>query len=451
MNLFTKSIVMSLAGPGEQSSLKAQMIRGAMGTVVLKIVNMVLGFGTSLFLARALGAKEYGVYAYALSWALLLAVPPLVGLNILLVREVARYKALGDWGALKGFLRWSDRLVLLTSVVVALGFALAVCFLRRRFVLEVRIALWSAATLIPPLSFLLLRQGALRGLGHVVEAQIPQMFVLPFLFLLGAGALYLLHLLSGVVAVWAWLGASLVALFLSLFLLWKYLPKRVRGALPVYSQREWLHSAFPLFLVGIANIVNQRISAIMVGSIIGPKAVGIFDVAMRGAAFVSFALLAVNMPLAPAIARLHALGDKERLQRLVTRGARVALLGALPVAFGMIFFGRWLLLIFGQEFTSATTVLAILSTGQLVNVSMGSVAYLLNMTGHEKDTVVGVGAAALVNIVLNAWLTPLWGVNGAAAANAISMMTWNILLSWMVYKRIGIYSTALGVFPRRAS
>jgi len=186
----------------------------------------------------------------------------------------------------------------------------------------------------------------------------------------------------------------------------------------------------------------------MVGAMLGPEAAGIFDVAIKGAALVSFALMAVNMPLAPAVAELYAKGEKKLLQRLVTKSARVALLGSLPVAFGMILFGREVLSIFGRDFIEGSTVLAILSAGQLINVAMGSVALLLNMTGYEEDTAKGIGIAALVNVVLNAFLIPLWGINGAATASAISMAAWNILLAWWVYKKIGIYSTALGSLRR---
>jgi Na+-driven multidrug efflux pump len=50
----------------------------------------------------------------------------------------------------------------------------------------------------------------------------------------------------------------------------------------------------------------------------------------------------------------------------------------------------------------------------------------------------------LLNIILNATLIPLWAGEGAAIATATSMMLWNILLVWFVYKRLNIYATALG-------
>ncbi len=447
MNI-VKEAIATLLGKGGQGTLRAHMVRGTVGTFVLKVLNTVLAFGTSLLLARLLGAKEYGVYAYAISWASLLSVPAVMGLNTLLVREVAKYKTLEDWRSLRGILRWSDRVVLATSIGLAALFALIVWFLRGKFDPEVRLALWIAMALVPLLSFLLLRQGGLQGLGYVVEAQVPQFLILPGVFLILTCGVYFTIGVDGTSAVGLRVLAGLIAVLVALFFLRKHSPKPVTSVRPLYHQRKWLKSSLPLLFVGAAGIINQRISTVMVGSMLGSEAVGIFDVAIKGAALVSFVLIAVNMPLAPVVAELYARGEKERLQRLITKSAWAALLGSLPIALGMILFGRWVLLIFGKDFTGGNTALAILSAGQLVNVGMGSVALLLNMTGHERDTARGVGIAALANIILNAALIPLWNINGAAAASAISLAIWNILLAWWVYKRIGICSIAFGS-PRR--
>jgi len=438
-------------GKEGQGTLKAHMVRGTVGTFALKVLNTVLAFGTSLLLARLLGAREYGVYAYAISWASLLSVPAVMGLNTLLVREVARYKALEDWGALRGILRWSDRVVLLTSIGIAVTFALIVWFLQGKFPPDARTALWIAMALVPLLSFLFLRQGGLQGLGYVIEAQIPQLFLLPATFLVWTVGIYFAFGLSGSAAVGLRLIAGLVAVLTAFFLLRKRMPEPVTEATPLYRQREWFRSALPLLFVGTAGIMNQRISTIMVGAMLGPEATGVFDIALKGTVLVSSALMAVNMPLAPAVAELYAAGEKERLQRLVTKSARVALLGSLPVALGMVLFGRWVLLIFGREFTGGSVVLAILSAGQVVKVGMGPAALLLNMTGHERHTARAVGLTALLNAGLNFAFIPHWGVNGAAAASAISLATWNTLLAWWGYKRLGMYSTILGSRRRRAT
>lgn len=444
-----KEIAGILLGRKGQGTLRAHMVRGTVGTFVFKVINTILVFGTSLILTRLLGVKEYGVYAYAISWASLLSVPTAMGLDTLLVREVARYKTLKDWSSLRGILRWSDRIVLALSLGLAITFALVIRFNQERFEPTVRKALWTAISLIPLLAFVSLRQGAIWGLGYVVGAQVPLMLLLPVLFLTFISILYFAIGLSGISAVGMKAVAAVCAFLTGANLLKKYLPKPVQEAPPGYHSREWLRSALSLLFISTAGTINQQLSVVMVGSMLSPEAAGIFTIAQRGAGLISFILVAVNMPLAPTVASLYARGDKERLQRVITKSARIILLSALPIALGLIFFGRWVLLIFGREFTTGSTALAILSLGHLANAGMGSVGLLLNMTGYERDTAKGIGIAALVNIILNVILIPLWRIEGAAVANAVSMVTWNVLLAVWVYKRLGIYSTAFGPIQLR--
>ena len=92
--------------------------------------------------------------------------------------------------------------------------------------------------------------------------------------------------------------------------------------------------------------------------------------------------------------------------------------------------------------------LVILAIGQLVSVSAGSVSSLLNMTGHERDTMQGLMIAASLNLVLNLLLTPRWGATGAAVATAVTLIVWNLILLRKVYLRTGIRASAF--FRRRS-
>jgi O-antigen/teichoic acid export membrane protein len=76
---------------------------------------------------------------------------------------------------------------------------------------------------------------------------------------------------------------------------------------------------------------------------------------------------------------------------------------------------------------------------------MGSVAQLLNMTGHERDMARGVVIAAISNIVLNAVLIPPFGMQGAAIATATTLLIWNYLLYRDVKYRLGIETIAITI------
>lgn len=424
----------------EKETLKAHMIRGAGGSLFLRVANTLLVIATTLVLARIMGARDYGVYAYIISWVSLLSVPAAMGFDTLLVREVAKYKASGKWDALKGVIRWTDRYALGISFGFVTIWGCAWRVLCDRFGPQANLASLIAAGLLPLQVLGFLRRGAVQGIGRVVEAQVPLMLALPGAFLVLIAVFGLVSDISPAKAIGAQLLASFLALLLGTRIRRKHLPTEAELAEPRYFPRQWLKSALPLMFVGVAGIVNQRLSTVMAGTMLGPEAAGILDVAIKGSMVVNFILLSVNMPLAPAVAQLYSSGEMKRLQGLVTRCARAALAASAPVAAMLIVFASRVLSFFGKDFVAGNMALAILVLGQAVNVGAGSVGVLLNMTGYEWDTAKGVGIASAVNFILNLYLIPLFHIEGAAIANAVSMIVWNVLMAKWVYQRLGIRS-----------
>ena len=176
----------------------------------------------------------------------------------------------------------------------------------------------------------------------------------------------------------------------------------------------------------------------------GAVSAGIYNVANRGAELIIFVLNSINMVLAPTIAALYTQGDKERLQNIITLSVRIVLLFSLPVALGLVFFGKYFLMIFGNEFVLGNKALTILSIAQLFNCAMGSVGLLLIMTGHQRQAAIGVVISAVLNVIFNALFIPIWGIEGAAIATGISIISWNSIYVVWVYRKLGIYTTALG-------
>jgi O-antigen/teichoic acid export membrane protein len=152
----------------------------------------------------------------------------------------------------------------------------------------------------------------------------------------------------------------------------------------------------------------------------------------------------VNASLSPTASALWAQGDVAELQRLATSGSRAALGTTALLVAGIVVFAEPLLLVFGPEFRAGSTALVILAAGQLVNAFTGSVGALLVMTGHERDVAAGLAVGVATGIVLDLLLIPGLGITGAAIGGAAAMSVWNVTLSVVLYKRLGIHATALG-------
>ena len=80
----------------------------------------------------------------------------------------------------------------------------------------------------------------------------------------------------------------------------------------------------------------------------------------------------------------------------------------------------------------------VLTIGQFVNAATGPVGYLLNMSGfHRIEGRIAV-AGAVMTVGLCFALIPVWGLLGAAAANAIATAACNLLRVYFAKSRLGI-------------
>src|SRR5205085_5455522 len=129
-------------------------------------------------------------------------------------------------------------------------------------------------------------------------------------------------------------------------------------------------------------LVSQA-DKILLGLYLNPRMVGIYVLASTLSAFVPIVLQSVNQIFAPVIADLHAHDRFDVLQRLFQTLTKWVFALSLPLAFVMILFARQLMRIFGPDFEAGWPVLVIGAVGQLVNCGVGSVGYLLLMSGNQ--------------------------------------------------------------------
>jgi O-antigen/teichoic acid export membrane protein len=424
--------------------------RGAPGTFILKVGATGIAFLVNLLLARMLGLSGFGAYAYATTWASLLVVPAVLGLDLLLLREVAAKVTQARWDTLRGLLRFAYLAVAVASVGIAVVAGVLGSIVAGDPAAS--LVFWVAMAGVPLLALIRISQATMRGLHRVVAGQIPELAIKPGLdVVLIVAAFGVLG--GGFDAAWAvgaLVAASLVALAVGLVQVRRSLPPEI-DVVPARSEaRAWIGSAGPLLLIGGIQIVNRQIDIILVGALIGLEAAGVYTIASRGAELISFVLFAVNANLAPRIASLHAAGAREELERAVVSGARSATVFSVPLALGFVLFGGWFLSLFGPGFSEGAVALAILAVARVVAAFLGSVSITLTMTGNERVTATGMGLAAVVNVALNLALIPLWGLAGAAVASSAGLVLWNVILAAMVQRRLGIASTAWGTAGLRA-
>lgn len=443
---YIQDLWQTLLAKEQQSSLKKRLIRGAAGTLGLRTAATGLNFITGILLARLLGASGFGIYTYAFTWTQLLSLGATLGLDNLIVREVAIYQSKSTWDLMSGLLRWANQIVLAVSVGLALG-AIGVAWgLNIQANSEQFLTFCVAMLLIPIESLRNLRLAAMRGLHKILIGLLPEWILAPLLLLVLSGFTYLL-LGEGLTAVWIAVirvFAAAITLVIGMRLLNKIMPNAAKEVAPQYQVRTWLHSALPFMFMGSMYLIKSQTDLLMLGAIKGAEAVGIYFAVARGAQLIDFVTNAANTVLGPNIASLYAEGKPEQIEKILIKSSRAVCLISLPIIVGLVGFGHWYLLLFGSEFTQGQNSLIILCAGQLVNVATGSVGLLLSMTGHERYTLISRGGSTILNVILNALLIPRWGIEGAAIATASSTILLNVENTIWVRKKLGIHCTAFG-------
>jgi O-antigen/teichoic acid export membrane protein len=428
-------------------SLRTHLLRGVAGSLGLTVATAALSFVNGVLLARLLGVASYGVYASAVAVVLLLSVPLTLGFDRLLVREVAASSPGAGWPLVRGMIVRAVQVVLPVSTAVALAIGLAAALTSESLASDTLPVLWLALPMIPLLTMSALRHAVMVGLQRIVSAQVPDAIVRPGFYCI---ALILAIVIAGTISAPAAMALNLlsisVAFGVGLFLLWRLIPTAMRSARPAFETRRWVREALPFALAATALTVMNQIDVVMVGSLAGAQQAGLYAVASRGAALALFGAMAVNVTLAPTVARLWAQGERTRLQGAVTRASRGAFLFALAVALILWLAGPQFLLLFGQEFSAANQALAILAFAHLVDCGLGIGGLMLSMTGHQSLSLIAVASAVATRIVLDLLLIPMYGASGAAMAAVASATIFYGLAAVLAARRLGIDVTPLGIW-----
>lgn len=418
----------------------------AVGNAGLNAATLVLNFVIALVLSRTLGSTGYGAYAFALAWTMLLAIPGVLGLPSIIVRQVAVYRVRGERQRVRGLLRWANAAVLISSGAISATAALIMWALH-----------WPAdplftptlvgLLLVPLVAVVSIRQSAMQGFGAVVLGRTPEAVVAPLVTI--ALVLALAGALTAGLTPTAAVAAHVIGLasagVLGVYLLRRTLPTEVRRSQASYEGRAWLVASLPLLLMGGIQALNAQAGTILTGALAGSEATGVFSISVRISSLLQFLLVAMVPALMPTIASLYEQERLGSLQSLLTKAARVTLFASLPFVVIVFLFAEWILGVFGDDFTAGVWPLRLLCLGQLVNVATGFAGTVLIMIGDSASVVKAAAASSMLNIGLCASLIPLLDVSGAAIAGGFSVIVMNALTAYLLWRRSRIYTPALGV------
>ena len=445
----TADEILSVPGPAVQDTVR-RLAGAASGGFALNIFNTGATVLSTVLLARVMDLAAFGTYSWVVAVVALLTVPAILGIDRLLVRDIAVYLGRDAYGHVRGLLRRSAQIITVSCALIAAGVALAVWLAGGTTDPVTVVALALGILALPLLAYGRAAQSALMGIHQVVVSQLPDLLLRPAALLVMAGLVFAVGMrLDAAQATALFTASTAASLVLAVFLFRRGMGTALRPARPTYESRRWLIAAFALVLLSGGQMINSQLGIVLLGVLDNPESAGLYAVAQRGAMLIAFPLMAAGAALAPAAARLWTLGHVVQLQRLVTVSARAVLVVSLSIALAFVVAGESLLeLVFGPSFAGGSAALTVLSLGQVANAATGSVATVLVMTGNTWRAGLGIAAGTLLNLVMAPLLISAHHTVGAAIAASAALLVSNLILVVMARRTLGIDTTAIGLPPR---
>lgn len=376
-----------------------------------RVIRMVGAILVGTLVARYLGPDQFGFLNYGLAIYGLFNVVSNLGLDSLVVRDIALDSAgephvLGTAFVLKA----------VASVVTTIAAIIAARILDPHHrTLVVIVALMSFASISQAFDVIdFFFQAHTRSRYTIVPR--TGAFIAASVARLGA------VLAHGDLLVFAWI-AALEVLVAELGLVISYL--RYRRLWPRWNwqfdqARSLLSESWPLLVSSMMIMVYMRTDQVLLGKLGSMEAVGNYTAAIRFSEIWYAIPVIVTTSVMPRLLKTRDANPKRYYERLQIFYQTMILISVLVTLGTLVLAPLMVRLLYGQRYTSAAGILSIhIWTGIFVSIgSVGSQQYV-----HEKITITTLyrsSLSAVINVGLNLLWIPRWGGYGSAMATLVA-------------------------------
>jgi O-antigen/teichoic acid export membrane protein len=394
--------------------------------LISQVLSYILTFFATIYIARYLGTDGFGILSFALAFTGMVSIFADMGLNTLVVREVARNKSSTDQ-FLTNVLVIKTILAVFTVLIVilvinALNYppetVLVVYLLALSIILNSVYGVFNAI-------FQAHEKMEYQAVGQIINSAT--------LFAIVLMAIYLN--LSVVAFAFNYLVTSAVVLVYSVIIfLWKFYWPKFRVDISFWKPA--LQEAWPYGLIGIFSMVYVWIDSFFLSFFQGNEAVGIYNAAYRLVLVFLFIPTVFNLSIFPVMSQFY-INSQNSLRMTVGKYFDFMVLIGTPLAVGtLIMASEIILLIFGASFSESIIALQILIWSTLFIFLNSPLVQLMSAIDKQSTLSKIVALCMVVNVILNLIFIPRFSY---LAASIITVITEFLVLSISLYiaKKIG--------------
>jgi O-antigen/teichoic acid export membrane protein len=412
-----------------------KLAKGSGTTLIGELFGKGLFFLTQLLLAWFLGVEAFGLYSLGLALARSADIFARLGLSTGGMMFVSTYKDHSPENV-KGVILSAVGISLMNGILIGSGIyfcahVLAVSVFQKPELSEV-FKLFSFS--IPMVAAMTTFSSLLQGFHSTKYTVYIKDFVQPITNLICIVLFaYAGNGLPGVI--FSFTLSHLFGFMSSFYYLNKIFPGFfARTLTAVYPLKSLVTYSTPLLFVGVLNYFLVWTDTLLLGIFASSSAVGIYRAASQVPFILTVFLHATNSIYAPVAADLYQKREIQRLGNMLKTSTRWVTYITVPLFLFLVFSSKEIMTLFGNEYVPiGSTVLIILSFGQLMNCLTGGVGYTLTMTGKQNVELGNSFALAMVSVSLNLLLIPQYGALGTAFASGSSTCVINVLRVIEIY------------------
>jgi O-antigen/teichoic acid export membrane protein len=402
-------------------------------------ISNAIMFATSIVVTRTLGAELFGRYSLAQTIFFVLVVLAVFGLNDGCLKLTSKYNVKHDKARVKGTLLSGMLLTgvfsgLLTILTVLLAPTIAARFFPNveGFSRILRILVIG----LPFLALMMVLNGYTQGFKTLKYSVIVEFITRPSVKLVAVVSLFLVGLrLDGVI--YATVIACIAASGLGYYFARRMLPGGLHSVRAHLVTRELFFYSLPLVLSRFMLMIMTRSNTILVGYFTDSINTGLFGAAVTLSPLIWLSVISFTKIFSPIISEFWETGNLPELEKTLKTVTKWTFTLGLPVALLFLLFAPSLLLVFGADFSRAGTTLRILAAGQIANLFVGPVGYLLVMTGRQRLNLINAAGTAIANVSLSIVLIPRYGIAGAALGVSIPVVLVSLARAVQIKKMYG--------------
>jgi O-antigen/teichoic acid export membrane protein len=382
---------------------------------------------------RLLGTAEYGLFRQVVQILAIAAQFGLAGFNYAAMRFIAKARASGDPGGVRGSAQIAIIGALISSALVFLALQIGAEAIARRFaegdasVHEMATLVRVGAIFVPLFALTQVMRYCTQAYKTMVPSVIVGNIIQPIVRAVAAAGLILLGF--GVLgAVIGHVIASATALAVGVVLFRRMVTAIERAARP--RGRPGAMTRFALLQGGasLLGIQTLGLSVLILGAYGTDRDVGLLGIALALQTPGTLFLGGIVNIWAPVVTDLYERGEIDRLESLYRTITRWVVTFSFPIFAAMILVPDVFVdLLAGGRGEGAAPLVAILAAGNLFYAGTGPTGFLLSMTGRPGINFVNSAVAVALYVGLGIWIVPRHGAIGMAWVDAAVTAVINVV------------------------